>query len=207
MIAASLLVGTLALAPPAPRPPTPPPTARYVAETERGAKRSFLVGGLLLGSTMLLRLRAVLVAQRPPPDADFDRERSHWNGDQAARITSALTAVAGLSLLADGSYHAAEVRALRGQSVVQRPALGWTLAGVGGVMMIAAHTVPLACFETTCAMVTADAQFMVGVAVAGTGLSLAALSLGHRRGRRRLQVAPTYDRRTGTSGLTLSGRF
>lgn len=112
-------------------------------------------------------------------------------------------AIGGLAVTAHGSF-------VHGKSAGRpwrfRPAIGWTMLGVGTAAVIASRFVPLACFDTPCAVATGEAATWGGFVLAGAGLNLATFSLGTRR---RTTVAPTASGSGAQRivGFTVSGRF
>lgn len=120
-----------------------------------------------------------------------------------ARVVGGALALGGLGLTGHASYVRGVQSARRPRL---RPAVGWTLFGVGAAVVAASRFVPLACFETPCAVVTGEVSTWGGFALAGVGLNLATFSLGARRS---VALAPTASGSGAQRivGLTVSGRF
>lgn len=119
------------------------------------------------------------------------------------RIIGGALAIGGLGVTAYGSFVHGKSAGRPGKF---RPAVGWTMLGVGTAVVVASRFVPLACFDTPCAVATGEAATWGGFVLAGAGLNLATFSLGTRR---RATVAPTASGSGAHRivGLTVSGRF
>lgn len=158
--------------------------------------QAYVLGGALIG----LGAGARGLALAASLSTEFDLKAP--DGTYGRLIGGGL-AIGGLAATAHASY-------LRGTSAERarqgRPAIGWTLFGVGTAVVIASRFVPLACFDTPCAVATGEAATWGGFVLAGAGLNLATYSLGTRR---RTTVAPTASGSGAHRivGLTVSGRF
>ncbi len=157
--------------------------------------RGYGIGGMLYLFGAGFRVLGMLSAH----ESDFDPERTGAGG----LLVGAVFQVSGLALSADASHELGKIRARQGRDLRPRPALGWTLFGVGAAMVVASRVVPRACFSSPCAIATSEGAFQAGFAAAAGGLNLALFSRGFVRGR--VGLAPSVGRRR--LGLVVSGRF
>ena len=159
-------------------------------------RQAYVLGGTLIGLGAGVRGLALAASL----SSKFD-----LNGPDGTygRLIGGGLAIGGLAATAHASF-------LHGTSAEPgrqgRPAVGWTLFGVGTAVVIASRFVPLACFDTPCAVATGEATTWGGFVLAGAGLNLATFSFGTRR---RATVAPTASGIGAHRivGLTVSGRF
>jgi hypothetical protein len=169
------------------------------APARRRARTHFALGGVFYALGITLRgagLASMHRDSQQQPGLGFMASGTSFNA-------------AGLAMMGFGSHAFGRLRAMQhGSSVRTRPLLGWSAFGTGLAVLIASRLVPLACFTTTCAVVTSEGGYYAGLIGASVGLSLATFSLGVDK-ERAFAVQPHVERSRGNTmfGLGLSGRF